>query len=117
VVAWQVPSPLHADFVRVPLRQLSVTQTVPLLYFLQAPAPSQNPSFPHVETRSLLHSPSGSVSVAMFPQTPSAPEPFFAAEHAWQRLPQGESQQKPSTQLPLAHCDAVVHAAATPRSG
>jgi hypothetical protein len=37
--------------------------------------------------------------------------------HAWQRPEQGVSQQTPSTQLPLEHCEAEVHMAPLAWSG
>jgi hypothetical protein len=42
-------------------------------------------------------------------QTPSLP----ATSHAWQLPPQAPPQQTPSTQMPLAHWFAAVHAAAS----
>ena len=46
------------------------------------------------------HSLSGSAPAAMGPQTPLAPAPFLAAEHAWQRPVQAVAQHTPSTQKP-----------------
>jgi hypothetical protein len=45
VAGWQVPSPLQADLVSVPLAQLSVAQAVLLAYRRHAPVPLQKPSF------------------------------------------------------------------------
>ena len=42
----------------------------------------------------------------MSAQAPSIPAPFLAALQAWQMPVHSESQQKPSTQLPLVHCEA-----------
>ena len=39
----------------------------------------------------------------MVPQTPSAPPPFLAAEHAWQLPRQVVLQQNPSAQKPDWH--------------
>ena len=64
---------------------------------------------PQVEAAAAVHSLSGSVPVVMLPQTPLTP-PFFAAEQAWQRPVHAVLQQKPSTQKPLEHSFAAVHA-------
>jgi hypothetical protein len=112
VATWQVPSPLQPDFVSVPLAQLSAAHAVPLAYSLHAPLPLQKPSRWQVEARSMVHSLSGSVLAAILPHAPSAPEPFLAAEHAWHVPVHGASQQNPSMQVPLAHCEADVHGAA-----
>jgi hypothetical protein len=53
---------------------------------------------------------SGSVPGRDAPHEPFEPPPFFAALHAWQSPEQGLLQQNPSTQLPLAHSEATVHA-------
>jgi hypothetical protein len=53
----------------------------------------------------------------MSPHAPSAPSPFNAAVHAWHTPPQSVSQHTPSTQMPLAHCDAVTQAAPFAWSG
>jgi hypothetical protein len=45
----------------------------------------------------------------MGPQVPSAPWPFFIAEHATQTPEHAVSQQMPSTQFIEAHCVSVVH--------
>jgi hypothetical protein len=50
-----------------------------------------------------VHSLSGSIPLAMKPQVPEVPWPFFAAEHAMQLLVQPLSQQTPSTQKPDWH--------------
>src|SRR5688572_22225906 len=53
-----------------------VAHGVPLTLSAQAPEPLQ--------LAEPLHSSSGSLLLAMGPQVPSEPEPFFAAVHAWQ---------------------------------
>jgi hypothetical protein len=55
---------------------------------------------------SSAHSFCGSVPFARSPQTPSAPEPFKTAEQALHVPAQAWSQQTPSTQNPLMHCEA-----------
>jgi hypothetical protein len=55
---------------------------------------------------------SGSVSYLIDPQTPSTPLPFLAALHAMHLLSHLLSQQKPSTQYPVGHCEFNVHAVA-----
>jgi hypothetical protein len=47
-----------------------------------------------------VHCWSGSVPAAMKPQVPSTPEPFAAAEQAWQVAVQAVLQQTPSAQKP-----------------
>jgi hypothetical protein len=39
----------------------------------------------------------------MGPHVPSAPDPFFAAVHAWHGPSHAALQHTPSTQLPLVH--------------
>ena len=75
---------------------------------MQAPTPLQ--------VEAPAHSLSGSVKLAMLPQVPFEPEPFFASEQAWQIPEQAVLQQKPSTQLPLEHSEAIVQAAPLARS-
>lgn len=53
----------------------------------------------------------------MDPQTPLAPVPFLAAEHAWHCPVQPEAQQTPSTQKPDWHWSAALQAAPCARSG
>lgn len=62
------------------------------------------------------HSLSGSVKLAMLPQVPFEPEPFFAVVQAWQIPEQAVLQHTPSTQLPLEHSEAIVQAAPLARS-
>ena len=59
---------------------------------------------------------SGSVPDRMLPQVPFEPEPFFTAEQAWQIPEQAVLQQKPSTQLLLAHSELNEQAAPLARS-
>lgn len=102
--ATHLPAPSHVLLaVWVPPLHAPPAQTVPATCFRQAPAPSHEPSVPHVVSACAAHSLSGSAAAAMFPHTPSAPVPFFAALHARQVPPQAESQHTPSTQFPLAH--------------
>jgi hypothetical protein len=71
------------------------------LYCLHTPTPLQAPP---------QHSSSGSLSLAIGPQTPSTPWFFLAAEQLWQ-LPRHQlSQHTPSAQYPDEHCAALVHA-------
>jgi hypothetical protein len=81
----------------------AATQTVPLAYFWQEPAPLHTPVSPQLMEPWSLHSFSGSVFVATLPHTPSAPDPFVAAVQALQIPAHRLSQQTPSTQLPLVH--------------
>ncbi len=64
-----------------------------------------------------MQSLSGSVPSAIEPHVPSTPLPFLAALQAWQVPVQGLSQHTLSTQLALAHCVLVVHAAPGAWSG
>src|SRR5262249_49930690 len=106
-----VPVPLHVPWVVcVPAEHDAKTQTVPDTYFRHAPAPSQVPSRPQVLTAAAVHSLSGSAPATMKPQVPSAPAPFFAAEHAWQNPVHVVLQQTPSAQTPLVHSLAAAHA-------
>src|SRR6202042_3619142 len=61
---------------------------------------SHPPVLPQVDVASVGHSSSGSVEAAIGPQVPSEPEPFFAAEQAWQVPVQAVAQHTPSTQPP-----------------
>jgi hypothetical protein len=63
------------------------------------------------------HAPRGLVPAAATPHTPSAPEPFSAAEHAWHVPLHATLQQTPSEQLPEPHWLFVEQAAPCPRSG
>src|SRR5262245_42521820 len=79
--------------------------------------PSQKPLCLHELVGSLRHSLSGSLNAAMLSQVPSMPEPFLAAVQALQVSVQAVSQQTPSTQLPVEHCEPEVHAPPFARSG
>lgn len=104
-----VPVPLHRSAVdNVLFVQLAARQTVEAGYWAQAPAPPHKPLVPQDAAPSSEHSSSGSVPAAMFPHVPSAPEPFLAAEHAWQAPPHAVLQHTPSVQLPLAHWAEAV---------
>ena len=103
-----MPRPLQVNPVSVPAEQLVFPQPVPLAYSLQLWLPSQLPFFLHVSEPSSSHSPSGSVSDAIAPQVPSTPVPFLLAEQASHVPAQAVSQQKPSMQWPLVHCEADV---------
>ena len=83
-----------------------VPHDVPTGHVAHARFPSHWPVSPHVDAGCPAHSESGSVPEATAPQTPSAPVPFFDAEHASHAPAHAVSQQKPSTQLPLAHSAA-----------
>ncbi len=56
-----------------------------------------------------MHSFSGSLPCTTGPHIPSLPLPFFATVHAWHKPTHAVLQQTPSTQLPDAHCAAIVH--------
>jgi hypothetical protein len=77
----------------------------------------QLPSRWQVVAPSFGHSLSGSVPALMLPHVPSAPLPFFVAEHAWHAPLQALSQQTLSTQLPLWHWDAEEQVAPLAWSG
>jgi hypothetical protein len=117
VLALQLPSPSHFDCVSVVTEQLSVAQAVPEAYKRHAPAPLQKPSRSQLAAVSVGHSLSGSLPLAMLPHAPLAPEPFFAAEQAWHGPAHGASQQVPSTQLPVVHCEPALQAAPVAWSG
>ena len=63
------------------------------------------------------HSLSGSVPLAIDPQTPLAPPPFFAAEHAWHAPEHVELQHTLSTQKPLWHVLLPAHVEPLPSFG
>ena len=88
---------------------LPVPHSVPTAQYAHAPDPSHEPFLPHVVFDSCGHSLSGSVLAPIAPHTPSVPPPFFAALHATHVPAHAVSQQKPSTQLPVAHDVAAVH--------
>jgi hypothetical protein len=111
------PNPSHEYPVWVPFAQVVVPHSVPGAQSLHAPLPSQLPLSWQVGAAAAAHSLSGSVSALTEPHTPSAPAPFFTALHAWHWPLQGESQQNPSAQLPLAHCVPSVQEAPLAWSG
>ena len=80
VIGLQLPTPLQAFVVRVPLVHV---------------APG--------------HSRSGSVAGAIAPQVPSVPLPFFDAEQAWQVPVQALPQQTLSTQCPAPEATIPAH--------
>lgn len=104
---------LHAwhSVVQAPLQQNPSTQKPPwhwpaLLHELPT-GPQQAPAPLHVVEPA--HSVSGSVFMSTGEHAPFAPV-LFAALHAWQVPVHATLQQKPSTQNPLWHCEAAVHA-------
>ena len=107
----QTPTPLQSCPLIVLPAQSAAPHAVVALYKRQAPWPSQVPSLLQVLGLSVAHSLSGSTPAAMLPQSPSAPPPFFAAEHAWQIPAQSWLQHTPSAQLPSVHWDGDVQAA------
>ena len=108
------PNPSHAYPVCVPFEHVLVPQLVPLGYSLQADEmPLHTPFFPHPVDPSSGHSFCGSRLPMMSPQVPSVPSPFNTAVQASQIPAHAVLQHTPSTQLPLAHCDARVHSAPT----
>ena len=112
----QVPEPLHDCPVCSPALQLVVPQAVPKAHLAQVPEPSQFPFNPQLVLGSAAQSLSGSVAAAALPQVPLEPLPFLAVLQAWQLPEQVVSQQKPSTQLPLWHCELAVQLAPRPWS-
>ncbi len=97
--------PLQVRPVTLPAVHVVAPQAVPALAKLrQTPAPLQLPSALQLVGKpgSGVHAPCGSVSTGTEPQTPFAPAPFSAAEHASQPT-HARSQQKPSAQTPLVH--------------
>ncbi len=111
VPGWQVPCPsqLEAE-VPVAPEQEAAAQTVPAGQSWQPPLPSQEPFCWQVEGTWIAQSWAGSVPAATGPQVPSAPWPFFAAEHAVHDEVHAESQHTPSTQKPVEHWSPEVHA-------
>jgi hypothetical protein len=96
--------------------QDSATQVLPDCHLRQAPAPSHWPSSPQVETSSAVHSPSGSVPAVTARQRPLA-APVLAFAQALQAPLHADSQQTPSTQLPVVHSTELAHAAPCALSG
>ena len=101
VHAWHVP--VHAVLQQTPSAQLPLWHSAlsvhanPFENVRQEPLPLQA-----VEP---THSLSGSAPLMMLPQNPSAPLPFFDAEHAWHDPLQAVSQHTLSTQKLLAHSE------------
>jgi hypothetical protein len=92
-----MPLPSQCSPVSVPFAQVvSLPQGVVETAKRQEPFPLHVPSSPHGGFDT-LHSSSGSSPAAIAPQVPSAPLPFFKAEHARQMPEQELSQQTPST--------------------
>ena len=111
---WQTPAPLQvlAGVNVVPLH-IAAAQTVPATHRRQAPPPSQKPSRPQLDGRSAVHSLSGSVPPTTGRHSPSACA-VLAFEHAEQLPAHADSQQMPSTQLPLVHSAPLRHVAPWP---
>jgi hypothetical protein len=106
----QVPAPSQVRAgVNVATLHDAATQTVPTVYLRHAPRPSHVPSSPHVDNGSAVHSASGSVPPMIALQTPLAWAVFEPA-HAMQLPVHAVSQQKPSTQAPVEHCEGSVQA-------
>ena len=93
-------TPLQAVLQQTPSTQLPLVQVAPVMQAVPSGF-AHEPDPLHVDEPA--HSLSGSVPLAMLPHVPSAPLPFFAAVHAWQRLAQVVLQHTPSTQWTLAH--------------
>jgi hypothetical protein len=105
--AWQVPAPLQTRAaVAIPLAQAAPTQTVPLAYRRQAPAPLQLPSFMHVAAPASVHWFSGSWPAGTAVQVPAVPD----SAHDWQVPVQAVAQQTPCWQKALAHSVAPAQA-------
>jgi hypothetical protein len=83
----------------VPL-QLLTPHEVPFAKSSQAPDPLHAPVCWQDSGASATHESCGSTPARALPHTPSAPAPFSAAVHAWQRPRHAVLQQTPSTQLP-----------------
>jgi hypothetical protein len=94
--------PLHHEY--------GAHEVCPLLR--QAPLPLQSCAFVTTPAEQVAdaHSWSGSLPSTMLPHVPSAPAPFFAAEHAWQLVLHAVLQHTPSTQFPDEHWFAAVQA-------
>jgi hypothetical protein len=81
-------------------------QTVVGPQLRHAPAPSQEPSLPHVDCAVAEHTLRGLVPASAGVHVPMLP----TCAHVMQLPPQAVLQHTPSTQLPLAHWLAPVHA-------
>jgi hypothetical protein len=91
----------HTPSAQVPLRHWLPTEHGPPFCLTHAPKP--------LHTSAPAHSLSGSVFPVTLPQTPFEP-PVLDAEQAWQTPAHATLQQKPSTQLPLAHWPFIAQA-------
>lgn len=103
VHAWHVP--VQGPLQHTPSTQLPVTHSTPL----EHACPLAIWHWPAPQLSRPAHSLSGSVPASTSPHTPSAPEPFNAAVHAWHTPKQAVSQQTPSTHAPLAQSPAALH--------
>ena len=107
-------TPLHALLQHTPSKHCALAHSAsrehgaPRASVVHAPEPSQvvDPE----------HSLSGSSPLAMAPQVPSDPLPFFAAEHATQAPLHALLQHTPSTQFPLWQFAFTLHADPSGRS-
>jgi hypothetical protein len=126
---WKAPQGLEVAVVQAPLPSQfvpsvkvfpsalhdPVVQTWLLPTLLQAPLPSQLPSFPHwLVLVSSAHVSWGSLPTLTGPQLPSS-RPVNLLAQALQPVHSALVllQQNPSTQLPFAHSAAAVHALPT----
>jgi hypothetical protein len=96
----QVPAPSQvlADS-STALAQLPATHSLPTAYLRHAPAPSQVPSSPQVETSACSQSPPGSSPAGTGVHVPRAPVRL----QAWHAAVHGPPQQIPCAQAPEEH--------------
>jgi len=87
-------APLHTALQQNPSAQKPDTQSAADEHVAPMGAFVQPPAALHINA----HSSSGSVPLAVKPQAPSLPLPFFVAEQARHVLSQASSQQTPSVQ-------------------
>jgi hypothetical protein len=87
------------------------TQIVPLALLRQAPAPSQLPSLPQVETATDAHCSSGSWPAGTIAHVPELPERLQERQVPAQVV----EQHTPCWHRPVAHWLAAVHAAPVAR--
>src|SRR5688572_20970923 len=105
--ALHAPAPLHVDAaVAVAPVHAAARQTVPAAQLRHAPAPSQKPSLPHVDCSVAEHMVRGLVPLPAGTHVPMLP----TCAQVLHAPVQAVSQHTSSTQLPLAHWLAVVHA-------
>ena len=106
--AWQLPAPSQVAVSWLPAVHADA-HTVAAGQSAHAPA-WHVPLVPQLDAAVTTHRPRGSstpfVAGAQVPFVP----PLSAAEHAWQAVAHAVSQQKPSTQNPLWHWSAALHA-------